>query len=174
LQKAQVALKAQGQEVEEFSARMDAKRMEIRRERAQQVAVKFDLEGELRRSFAFPPEKRRYRLVDPARQVTIAYVDVPLDVKENAEHMVGRLVGIHTKGQQYSPAARVPIAIASSITDLTPLKQPVGPDRQQSSLDGGAPGNNPSAKPNTPRITVEPPPLDDRTESLAGTDEGDN
>ncbi len=176
LQKAQVALKTQGQEVEEFSARMDAKRMEIRRERAQQVAVKFDLEGELRRSFAFPPEKRRYRLVDPARQVTIAYVDIPLDVKENAEHMIGRLVGIHTSGQQYSPAARVPIAIASAITDLTPLRQqPADGEGQHSSLNPMEPQNKPATGANTTVDTVEPPPLvDDDREALVGSGEEEN
>lgn len=176
LKQAQVSLRAQGREVEEFSARMDARRMEIRRERAQQVSVKFDLEGELRRSFAFAPEKRRYRLVDPARQVTIAYVDVPPDVKENAEHLIGRLVGIHTRGQQYSPAARVPIAIASAITDLTPLKHSPPPAVERTTVPGNPTPrpNNPATGANTPSRTVEPPPLDDRRESLAGSGEDES
>jgi hypothetical protein len=103
-----------------FRSRMAAERMKIMRRRMEVAMEKFDLEGELRLSYAFAPEKRRYRLVDPHGQTTIAYVDIPRSVGVDMKQMIGRFVGIRTAGQQFSSAARVPIAVAASVTDLTP------------------------------------------------------
>ena len=100
---------------------MRADRLKIARARAEErTRVKFDLQGELRKSYAFAPEKRRFRLVDPKRLTTIAYVELPRNVIDNADSFLGRLVGVRVSGQQFSTAARIPIAVASSLTDLTP------------------------------------------------------
>jgi hypothetical protein len=87
---------------------------------------RYDLEGELRESFAFASENRRYRLVDPQSKVTIAYVDIPASVQTNPQHLIGQLVGIKTSGKRFSPAARVPIAVAEEVVDLSPRKIPEG------------------------------------------------
>lgn len=119
IRRAKSRFAADAEEIDAYRAKMGAERMKIMRARAEAAMVKYDLEGELRRSYAFAPEKRRYRLVDPKRQATIAYVDVPVDVQEDVEHMIGRLVGIRVSGRRYSQAARIPIAVAASIVDLT-------------------------------------------------------
>ncbi|MFH1418361.1 MAG: hypothetical protein ABII12_08775 [Planctomycetota bacterium] len=111
---------ADAEDLATFRTQLGAERMKIMRRRAEAALVKYDLEGELRRSHVFAPEKRRYRLVDPERGTTIAYVDVPPAIQANAEHLIGRVVGIRTSAQQFNQAARVPIAVASSIADLSP------------------------------------------------------
>lgn len=119
IRKAKTRFAADAEEIDAYRARMGAERMKIMRARAEAAMVKYDLEGELRRSYAFAPEKRRYRLVDPEQQATIAYIDVPLEIQEDVEHLIGRFVGIRISGRRYSQAARIPIAVAASITDLT-------------------------------------------------------
>lgn len=104
----------------EYRATMEAERMRIMRRRVEAALQTYDLEGELRRSMAFAPESRRFRLVDPATGSTIAYVDVPRSVDENPEHLVGRRVGIVVAGKTFSPSARVPIAVARKVVDLSP------------------------------------------------------
>ncbi len=126
-------------ELDDFKARMTSERMKIMRTRAEKVTEKFDFVGQLLKSHAFAPEKRRYRLVDPKRQTTIAYIDIPRDVTENVEFMIGRTVGIRVAGRRYSQAARIPIAVAASLTDLTPPADsgaPLGAD-----TPGGAPNS---------------------------------
>ncbi|MFQ5430689.1 MAG: SH3 domain-containing protein [Phycisphaerae bacterium] len=120
MRRAMAKLSEDSAELEAYRAKMNSERMKILRARAEARFEKFDLEGELRKSYAFAPEKRRYRLVDPKRHATIAYVDVPIDVKEDVEHMIGRLVGIRVSDRRYSASARIPIARVASITDLTP------------------------------------------------------
>jgi len=140
LQTARKELNKEEGELEAYRANMDAERMRIMRRRVEAVMARYDLEGELRQSFAFAPENRRYRLVDPQTNNTIAYVDVPRSVLPDAEHLVGRLVGIRAAGQSFSPSARVPIAVAGSVVDLSsrhderqpaipqiPLEEPLGP-----------------------------------------------
>lgn len=152
-----LSLREERRELEEYRARMDSERMRIMRRRTEQAMEKYDLEGELRRSFAFAPEQRRYRLVDPASGETIAYVDVPRSVSENVEHLIGRTVGIRAAGKSFSPSARVPIAVAGSIVDLSPrlLNQPTterpsaGPKDPTDSLQDAAkpePGKDESEK----------------------------
>ncbi|MBN2563274.1 MAG: hypothetical protein JXQ75_20330 [Phycisphaerae bacterium] len=128
----QAKTQAAAEELAAFRARMSERRMEITRRRAEAAMEKFDLEGELRQSYAFAPEKRRYRLVDPETRRTVAYVDVPPTVDVNVEYLIGRVVGIRTTSQRFSPEARVPIAVAANVTDLTPRPSPdvvINPDQ---------------------------------------------
>ena len=120
LRRNRLKLQADADDLEEFRRQMSAERMKIARRRIEAAMEKFDLEGELRRSLAFAPEKRRYRLVDPRTHQTIAYVDVPRTVKAPVERMIGSLVGIRTLSQEFNPSVRVPFAVAESITDLSP------------------------------------------------------
>jgi hypothetical protein len=103
-----------------FRSRMNDRRMEIMRQRAEEALEEFDLEGELRQSYAFAPEMRRFRLVDPESQTTIAYVDIPRRVSADVDSLIGRTVGISTATQRFSSSARVQIAVARSIVDLAP------------------------------------------------------
>ncbi|MFQ5500975.1 MAG: SH3 domain-containing protein [Phycisphaerae bacterium] len=121
IRRATAQLKTDGEDLDAFRSKMRADRLKIARARAEErTRVKFDLQGELRKSYAFAPEKRRFRLVDPKRLTTIAYVEVPRSVMDSADPFLGRLVGVRVSGQQFSTAARIPIAVASSLTDLTP------------------------------------------------------
>ena len=144
LRKTRAEAASTASDLDSFQARMTTERMSIMRARAEKVTEKFDFVGELRKSYAFAPEKRRFRLVDPKRQTTIAYVDIPRDVTENVDFMIGRTVGIHTAGQRYSQAARIPIAVAASLTDLTPST-----NRPEGAPEG------------TPGMEIMPPELDD-------------
>ncbi len=140
LRETHVALHADEKELSEYRANMDAERMKIMRRRVEEALDTFDLEGELRRSLAFAPENRRFRLVDPATNSTIAYVDIPRSVEENPEFLVGRKVGIKVAGRTFSPSARVPIAVAHRVVDLSPRQsnpdvQPISRDRSRGSAD---------------------------------------
>ncbi|MBX3394035.1 MAG: SH3 domain-containing protein [Phycisphaerae bacterium] len=148
VRKARASAVARSSDIDAFKARMTSERMQIMRARAEKVTEKFDFVGELRKSYAFAPEKRRYRLVDVKRQTTIAYIDIPRDISENPEYMVGRTVGIRTSGQRYSMAARIPIAVAASLTDLTPPAENAGGTLGESA------GKN--------SIDIAPPPLEDK------------
>jgi hypothetical protein len=106
----------------DLHANMDKERIKIMNRRVDAAMVKYDLEGELRESFAFAPENRRYRLVDPGTKVTTAYVDIPTAVDVNPQHLIGQFVGIRTSGKKFSPSARVPIAVAAEVVDLSPRK----------------------------------------------------
>lgn len=117
-----VALKPIENDLAQYRAGMDAERMRIMRKRTEAILETYDLEGELRRSLAFGPENRRFRLVDPATDSTVAYVDIPRSVDENPEHLIGRFVGIRAAGRTFSPSARVPIAVAGKVVDLTQRK----------------------------------------------------
>lgn len=137
-------------ELANYRANMDAERMKIMRQRTEAAMVKFDLEGELRKSAVFSADNRRFRLVDRERNETIAYVDIPRSVEPSVDQLIGRLVGIRSAGQTFSPSARLPIVVAASVTDLTPRSR-IGEDGaiQQSSK-------------------VEPPPESPSTETPAG------
>jgi hypothetical protein len=113
-------------DLEAFRAQLNEKRMEIMRRRVEQAALKYDLEGELRRSFAFAQQQRRYRLVDPVKGETIAYVDVPPTLNVNVDDLIGRVVGITASEKTFSPSARVPIVVAAAIVDLSPRNLPGG------------------------------------------------
>jgi len=121
-------------ELANYRASMDSERMKIMRRRTDAAMVKFDLEGELRKSAVFTADNRRFRLVDHERNETIAYVDIPRSVEPNVDQLIGRLVGIRSAGQTFSPSARLPIVVAASVTDLTPRSH-IGDDGavQQSS-----------------------------------------
>lgn len=163
LRKTRAESSTKSSEIDSFKARMTSERMQIMKARMEKVTEKFDFVGELRKSYAFAPEKRRYRLVDPKRQTTIAYVDIPRDINENPEFMIGRTVGIRTSGQRYSMAARIPIAVAASITDLTPpTNTPADPpeDEAVDSADGDT-GSQP--------VHIMPPPLGEPTEKKPAT-----
>lgn len=137
-------------ELANYRANMDAERMKIMRRRTEAAMVKFDLEGELRKSAVFTSDNRRYRLVDRERNETIAYVDIPRSVEPDVDHLIGQLVGIRTAGQTFSPSARLPIVVAASVTDLTP--------RSHLGNDGGV--LNPS-----PELDKPPDPIDEKTKA---------
>jgi len=111
-------------ELDVFRQELEAERMRISRRRTEAALQKFDLEGELRQSYAFAPENRRYRLVDPDRGATIAYIDIPPSLDIRVQELIGRRVGVHTAGQRFSPSARTTIAVAASITEIGRANQP--------------------------------------------------
>lgn len=111
-----------------FRAQLQEKRKEIEQRRIERATVKYDLEGELRKSYAFSTQQRRYRLVDPVRGTTVAYVDVPPTVNVNVENLIGRVVGIRASEKQFSPSARVPIAVAKDVVDLSARNLSTGAD----------------------------------------------
>lgn len=117
-------LNADAEEIAAYRANMDQERMKILRRKVSKAMERFELEGELWRSHAFSPESRRYRLVDPSSKSTVAYVDIPVGVDPNPDHLIGRLVGINTRTQKFSPSARVPIAEAREVIDLSIRKMP--------------------------------------------------
>jgi len=133
-------------QIENLHADMDKERIKIMNRRIDLAAEKYELEGELRESFAFSPENRRYRLVDRVTKTTIAYVDIPPTVDSNPKHLIGQFVGIRTSGNQFSPTARVPIAVAKQLVDLSPRLQ--GGDRN---------ANPPEIRENIPPPENNPP-----------------
>lgn len=153
-----VALKPIENDLAQYRANMDAERMRIMREKTEQILETYDLEGELRRSLAFGPETRRFRLVDPATDSTVAYVDIPRSVDENPEHLIGRFVGIRAAGKTFSPSARVPIAVAGKVVDLTQRKSLMETGARQSPTDES-----------TEEPAQEPPPAEPR--KTASTDD---
>jgi uncharacterized protein YgiM (DUF1202 family) len=131
-----------------FRAQLNEERMKIMRQRVEKAAIKYDLEGELRRSFAFAAQQRRYRLVDPHTGTTIAYVDVPPTLNVNVENLVGCMVGIVASEKQFSPAARVPIAVAKDVVDLSSRNLPSGagnPEQPANPENSGAPSDKSTA-----------------------------
>ncbi|MFQ5422504.1 MAG: hypothetical protein ACE5F9_00835 [Phycisphaerae bacterium] len=144
---ARKALSADRSELETARSRLRRERLQIARVRAEAPVERFELEGELRVSYAFAPAQRRFRLVDPLRNRTIAYVDIPRDVAPDTRSLIGRYVGIRTSAREYSPAARVTIAVASAVVNLTPRAAPEAFNR-------GRPGNIASPGGNT---SEEPP-----------------
>lgn len=121
-------------ELASFREKLNAERMKIASRRVEEAALKYDLEGELRRSWAFANQQHRYRLVDPAKGTTIAYVDIPPTVDVNANNLIGRVVGIVASEKQFSTSARVPVAVAAKVVDLSPRSEPgstPNPERAQ-------------------------------------------
>lgn len=133
-------------ELANYRANMDSERMKIMRRRTEAAMVKFDLEGELRKSAVFTSDNRRFRLVSHETSETIAYVDIPRSVEPDVEHLIGRLVGIHTAGQTFSPSARLPIVVAASVTDLTPRAH-IGQEVAQPPLQPESPADTPREAP---------------------------
>ncbi|HVP13441.1 MAG TPA: hypothetical protein VMV94_19870 [Phycisphaerae bacterium] len=153
-----------------FRAQLNEERMKIMAQRYEKAAKKYDLEGELRRSYAFAAQQRRYRLVDPHSGMTIAYVDVPPTLNVNVENLVGCVVGIVASEKQFSPAARVPIAVAKDVVDLSSRNLPGGagnPEQPANPENSGA-GSNKSI----PEVTGAPaaPPASDKP-LAAGNDQ---
>ncbi len=156
---------AEENELDDFRARLNEERARIMRRRAEEMLQKFDFEGEIRQSKAFASEKHRYRLVDPVKGTTVAYVDVPPTLGVRMETMIGRLVGIRAQRQYFSPSARVPIVVASSVVDISlrtspPADQPATPAAGNIQVGGNKSTEQPSAE-RTPRRP---------TERLAGDD----
>lgn len=119
LQSSRMALAAEAQELEAYRRRSDEERMAMARRMASNAApVSYDVVGELRKSAAFGPEKRRYRLVSPKSGTTIGYVDVPSSITTNVDQWVGQTVGVKAAGKNYSNAARMTFYVAESITPL--------------------------------------------------------
>ena len=88
--------------------------------------------------------------------------------------MIGRFVGIRVSGRRYSQAARIPIAVAASITDLTLRKADPGLESSKSAEDR----NNSAELANSSREPArESPPIEAgpaKTAVAAGNeDEGD-
>lgn len=131
-------LNADAEAIAAYRANMDQERMKILRRKVSKAMERFELEGELWRSHAFSPESRRYRLVDPSSKSTVAYVDIPVGVDPNPDHLIGRLVGINTRTQKFSPSARVPIAEAREVIDLSIRKMPPPPELGDLSPESGA------------------------------------
>ena len=80
--------------------------------------TRFDYVGILKKSWAFEPERIRYRIVDPETDTTIIYLDIPSDVLADARPLLGKRVGVRISGQRFSADARVPIADASAIVQI--------------------------------------------------------
>lgn len=119
LQSSRLALAAEARELEAYRKRSDEERIAIARRVASYSApVSYDVTGELRKSAAFGPEKRRYRLVNPKSGTTIGYVDVPSEISTNVDQWIGQLVGVKAAGKNYSNAARMTFYVAESITPL--------------------------------------------------------
>ncbi|HRW55483.1 MAG TPA: hypothetical protein P5081_21630, partial [Phycisphaerae bacterium] len=157
--------------LEHFSRRMEEERAEIRSAQQTTTTIEggaFEYEGLLMRSYAFSPEKRRYRLVDPGTQSTIIYVDIPVAVYGNPDALNGKRVGIRVNRREYSDAAQIPIVEAASIVDLTapPTKYQTIPGPQaRKNGDFSNPANtgrdNPNPLMNAPmaREHSEPAPM---------------
>lgn len=156
LRKTRMALVTEKEDLDSYRARMRRERMQLARVKAEAVVEKFDFEGELRVSYAFAPELRRYRLIDPRLGSTLAYVDIPRQVEPHVERLIGRFVGIRTSARDYSPSARVPIAVASSIVDLTPrlVPQPAAEATPATKTDLAS---APAADKPAPAKPIEPP-----------------
>ncbi|MCA9254709.1 MAG: hypothetical protein KDA33_03685, partial [Phycisphaerales bacterium] len=140
--------------LEHFSRRMEEERAEIRSAQQTTTTIQggaFEYEGLLMRSYAFSPEKRRYRLVDPGTQSTIIYVDIPVAVYGNPDALNGKRVGIRVNRREYSDAAQIPIVEAASIVDLTapPTKYQTIPGPQaRKNADFSNPANTGRDNPN--------------------------
>jgi len=119
LQSSRMALAAEARELEAYRKRSDEERIAIAKRVASYSApVSYDVTGELRKSAAFGPEKRRYRLVNPKSGTTIGYVDVPNEISTNVDQWIGQMVGVKASGKNYSNAARMTFYVAESITPL--------------------------------------------------------
>lgn len=163
-------LNADAEEIAAYRANMDQERMKILRRKVSKAMERFELEGELWRSHAFSPESRRYRLVDPSSKSTVAYVDIPVGVDPNPDHLIGRLVGINTRTQKFSPSACVPIAEAREVIDLSIRKTPPA-DELGELPPAGANSNNP-AGPGNPLSDRSPAkPTAEPSASAGETDE---
>ncbi len=154
-------LNSDAEEIAAYRANMDQERMKILRRKVSKAMERFELEGELWRSHAFSPESRRFRLVDPTSKATIAYVDIPVGVDPNPDHLIGRLVGINTRTQKFSPSARVPIAEAREVIDLSIRKMPPADELGELPPVGASPNNpagagNPLSAGNKARPASEP------------------
>lgn len=143
------------QGIQHFSQRMSEERAEIRRAANESSPSTqggaFEYEGQLMKSYAFSPEKRRYRLIDPGTQTTIIYVDIPVDVVTNPDTLTGKRVGIRIGSRQYSEAAQIPIVEAAQVIDLTspPTKyQPIPGPQSRNSRDFSNAGNTRGDHPN--------------------------
>jgi uncharacterized protein YgiM (DUF1202 family) len=121
-------------DLESYRAQLTEERAKIMQRPIEKAAIKYDLEGELRRSFAFASQQGRYRLVDSAGS-TVAYVDIPPTLSVNVENLVGCMVGIVASEKQFSPAARVPIAVAKDVVDLSYRNLPGGTGNPEQSLN---------------------------------------
>lgn len=193
LRQSQLALGSDEKAIATYRANMENERMAIMRRRVEQALDTFDIEGELRRSLAFGQEERRYRLVNPESGTTLAYVDIPKSVDENPDHLIGRRVGIKVAGRTFSPAARVPIAVARQVVDVSARERLPQSDRlplpetpayqSQPSLEAApvrqAPPPAPSQEPSEaleqmrqlePGIHLAPGSTDDGQESAGRTD----
>lgn len=148
------------QGLQHFSRRMDEEREEIRQTQRQTTSVHggaFEYEGQLMKSHAFAPEKRRYRLVDMGTQSTVIYVDIPVSVVANPDALTGKRVGIRIGRRQYSEAAQIPIVEAAEVVDLTtpptkyqPVPAPAARNSDEFSNRGNSRGDNPNPLMNEP------------------------
>lgn len=143
------------QGLQRFGRRMAEERQEIRQAQQQQTAAKshgtFEYEGQLMKSHAFSPEKRRYRLIDPGTQSTIIYVDIPINVVANPDALTGKHVGIRIGSRQYSEAAQIPIVEAAEVVDLstpTTKYRPIPAPQDRKSDDFSNAGNSRADHPN--------------------------
>jgi len=167
LKKSMADTARQRAEVEAYRAAREAERQKIMNRRFEAAMERFDLEGELRVSLAFSQVNRRYRLVDPRTGTTLAYVDIPRSVSENPDFLIGRPVGIKVSGQHFSPSARVPVAVASEVVDLSPRgRVPRDPAGQgESPEDKSTAEERTSQKPRAgddsmPEKSLDAPPVD--------------
>jgi hypothetical protein len=136
-------------DLESYRAGLTEERAKIMQRPIEKAAIRYDLEGELRRSYAFAAQQGRYRLVDPRSGSTVAYVDVPPTLNVNVENLVGCVVGIVASEKQFSPAARVPIAVAKDVVDLSYRNLPGGagnPEQTPNPENTGAAANKSTAE----------------------------
>jgi hypothetical protein len=97
---------------------------------------KFDLMGVLRPSLAFAPERRRYRLIDPSRDKTIAYVDIPAEVLTQVSPLIGRYVGVQAASKAFNPSAQITVVVASKVVDLTDNSRETPPANPRGEIQG--------------------------------------
>jgi hypothetical protein len=83
----------------------------------------YDFRGELRRSLVFRGEKARFRLVDPEKNRTVAYIDAPDDEMENISRLVGQYVGVRAARRDFDVKLRVHMIVAG---DIVPLDEASG------------------------------------------------
>jgi len=111
-------VEAEHRELDAYRQQMGQDRANIRTVYPPGQPRGYDFKGILRVSQVFDAGVRRYRLVDPANQRTLAYVDVPPQMDENIAGMIGQYVGVRAVARTYDSGARVSVVVAEAIDPL--------------------------------------------------------
>lgn len=115
--------------------------------------------GLLRVSLLFPTSMGRFRLADPADpQTTVAYIDVPEELRSKAKQYLDEPVTVKVRTQAFNDNLRVPVAVVSDIIGTpkpvaaTPSTQAVATPKeavagQPAEEDDAPPQKKPEKKP---------------------------